>query len=69
MLIVTQVKEYRRVELPEGYHNLPLWDRLYTKRIDIQSIPYLDFSARIQTVHKQTNACGTKQKQEMGLFK
>jgi carbamoyltransferase len=55
MLIVAPVKESRRAELPEGYHNLPLWDRLYTKRSDIQSITHLDFSARIQTVHKETN--------------
>jgi len=30
-------------------------DRLYTKRSDVQSITHLDFSARVQTVHKSTN--------------
>ena len=55
MLIVAPVKESRRAALPDGYHDLPLWDRLYTKRSDIQSITHLDFSARIQSVHKETN--------------
>ncbi len=55
MLIVAPVKESRRKKLPENYNNLPLWDRLYTKRSDLQSITHLDFSARIQTVHKETN--------------
>jgi carbamoyltransferase len=32
-----------------------LWDKLYYERSDVQSITHLDFSARIQTVHKETN--------------
>lgn len=55
MLIVAPVKESRRKVMPEKYHDLPLWERLYTNRSDIQSITHLDFSARIQTVHLETN--------------
>lgn len=55
MLIVSPVKKSRRNELPENFHYLPLWDKLYMKRSDIQAITHLDFSARIQTVHKDTN--------------
>lgn len=55
MLIVAPVKSERRVKLPENYLEKSLWDRLYMKRSDIQSITHLDFSARIQTVHKETN--------------
>ncbi|MDR0232832.1 MAG: carbamoyltransferase [Dysgonamonadaceae bacterium] len=55
MLIVAPVKESRRKKLPEDYYNLSLWERLYYERSDIQSITHLDFSARIQTVHKETN--------------
>jgi carbamoyltransferase len=55
MLIVSPVLEKRRCNLPEQYNDLPLWDRLYTQRSDIQSVTHLDFSARIQTVHKETN--------------
>lgn len=55
MLVVAPVTESRRKKLPENYNNLPLWDRLYTERSDIQSITHLDFSARVQCVHKETN--------------
>lgn len=55
MLMVAPVKENRRKTLPENYHSLPLWERLYFERSDVQSITHLDFSARIQTVHKDTN--------------
>ena len=55
MLMVAPVKESRRKKLPENYHSLPLWERLYFERSDVQSITHLDFSARIQTVHKETN--------------
>ena len=55
MLIVSPVAEKRRKKLPEKYFDLPLWERLYTQRSDVQSITHLDFSARIQTVHKETN--------------
>lgn len=55
MLIVAPVKENHRKKLPDNYNDMPLWDRLYTERSDVQSITHLDFSARIQTVHKETN--------------
>lgn len=55
MLLVAPVKDSRRKKLPENYHNLPLWERLYYERSDVPSITHLDFSARVQTVHKETN--------------
>jgi carbamoyltransferase len=55
MLLIADVKEQRRKKLPENYFDLDLWDRLYYKRSDVQSITHLDFSARVQTVHKETN--------------
>ncbi|MGB0522866.1 MAG: carbamoyltransferase, partial [Flammeovirgaceae bacterium] len=55
MLLVAPVDESRRKELPDNYYDLPLWERLYHERSDVQSITHLDFSARIQTVHKETN--------------
>lgn len=55
MLLVAPVKEDRCKPLPENYNQLPLWERLYFERSDIQSVTHLDFSARIQTVHKDTN--------------
>lgn len=55
MLLVCPVKESRRKTLPANYHDLDLWTRLYHERSDVQSITHLDFSARVQTVHKDTN--------------
>jgi carbamoyltransferase len=55
MLVVADVKKERRKELPDNYFELDLWDRLYLERSDLQSITHLDFSARVQTVHKDTN--------------
>ncbi|MFT5266307.1 MAG: carbamoyltransferase [Polaribacter sp.] len=55
MLLVAPVKKCRRKKLPENYHELPQLERLYQQRSDIQSITHLDFSARVQTVHKETN--------------
>ena len=55
MLLVAPVKENRRKKLPENYHEMSLWDRLYQERSDIQSVTHIDYSARIQTVHKETN--------------
>jgi carbamoyltransferase len=55
MLIVSPVKKVRRKNLPKNFHDLTLWDKLYIDRSDIQSVTHLDFSARIQTVHKETN--------------
>lgn len=55
MLLVAPITQQRRKPLPENYNSLPLFDRLYTPRSDLQSITHIDFSARIQTVHKTTN--------------
>lgn len=55
MLMIAPVKKERRKEIPANYYDLPLWERLYYLRSDIQSVTHLDFSARIQTVHKETN--------------
>lgn len=55
MLLIAPVLESRRKKLPENFHHLDLWQRLYTERSDIQSVTHLDFSARIQTVSKTTN--------------
>ncbi len=55
MLLVAPVKEAHRRALPEGYLKLDLFDRLYVLRSDLPAITHVDFSARIQTVHRQTN--------------
>ena len=55
MLLVAPIKKSRRKNLPDNYDNFDLWEKLYHVRSDVQSITHLDYSARIQTVHKETN--------------
>jgi len=55
MLLVAQVMKERQNPLPEGYHSLPLYDRLYHLRSDVPAITHIDYSARIQTVNKEVN--------------
>jgi len=55
MLLVAPVREEHRRPLPPGYENLELFDRLYHLRSDVPAITHVDYSARIQTVHKETN--------------
>jgi carbamoyltransferase len=55
MLLVADVKKEIRKTIPDNYFELDLWDRLYMERSDLQSITHLDFSARVQSVHKETN--------------
>jgi carbamoyltransferase len=55
MLLVQPVVKSRRKPLPEGYNTMSLKDKLYHLRSDMPAITHIDFSARIQTVHKETN--------------
>lgn len=55
MLVVQPVVKSRREDLPENYNQLSITDKLYFNRSDIPSVTHIDFSARIQTVHKETN--------------
>jgi len=55
MLVVQPVVKSRREPLPENYNQFSINDKLYFNRSDIPSITHIDFSARIQTVHEDTN--------------
>lgn len=55
MLFVAKVKESLRTKLPADFNTWKLYDRLYFKRSTLPAITHLDFSARLQTVHKETN--------------
>jgi carbamoyltransferase len=55
MLLVAPVVDSRKIELPINYQELSLWEKLYFNRSDTPAVTHLDFSARIQTVHKETN--------------
>jgi carbamoyltransferase len=55
MLLVRPVKQERRTALPSDYHQLGVREKLYHLRSDLPSITHIDFSARVQTVHRETN--------------
>jgi carbamoyltransferase len=55
MLLVVPVKKERLKSLPEGYHQLPLRDKLYYLRSDIPAITHIDYSARVQSINREIN--------------
>ena len=55
MLFTAPVHEKHRMPVPEGYPSLPQKEKLYMERSSIQAVTHVDFSARIQTVHEETN--------------
>lgn len=55
MLLVAGVADAVLKALPENYHQLPLMERLYVERSTIPAVTHIDLSARIQTVHRETN--------------
>jgi len=55
MLLVSPLLEKKRNKLPENYNELPLRDKMYFSRSDLPAITHIDFSARVQTVHRETN--------------
>ena len=55
MLLVAPVLEKRRLPLPADRPNLWGIDLLNVPRSDIPAVTHLDYSARIQTVHEETN--------------
>ena len=55
MLFTSQVKKSMRKKLPDNYEELELFPKLYVERSNIPAVTHCDFSARLQTVDKNTN--------------
>ena len=55
MLLVKPIKHNLRKELPPNYNDLNVREKLYYLRSDLPAITHIDFSARVQTVHAETN--------------
>lgn len=55
MLLVAPINEDKQVQLPDNYQAKPLYERLYFLRSDLPAITHIDYSARIQSVNRQTN--------------
>ena len=70
MLLVDDVKKDKRIEMTQKEESLFGIDKLNIKRSSIPAVTHVDYSARIQTVHKQTNpkyhALITKFKEKTG---
>jgi carbamoyltransferase len=55
MLIVAPVQEELRIDLTDEQQQLFGIEKLKLKRSELPAITHVDYSARIQTVHKETN--------------
>jgi carbamoyltransferase len=55
MLLAAEVKKSKQLQMTEEQKNLFGIDKLNIKRSSIPAVTHVDYSARIQTVHKETN--------------
>ncbi|MDC1132729.1 carbamoyltransferase [Candidatus Pelagibacter sp.] len=55
MLMVSNIKKDKTIKMTEDQKNLFGIDKLNVKRSEIPAVTHVDYSARIQTVHKETN--------------
>ena len=55
MLTVQPLKEELRKKVAANYQTLAMQEKLYQERSTLPAITHVDFSARIQTVHQETN--------------
>jgi carbamoyltransferase len=55
MLLVDDVKKDKRIKMTKEEKALFGIDKLNIKRSSIPAVTHVDYSARIQTVHKETN--------------
>jgi carbamoyltransferase len=55
MLLVADVKKERRKDMTEEQKKLFGIDKLNVPRSDIPAVTHVDYSARVQTVHRETN--------------
>jgi len=55
MLMVASIKKNKTIEMNETQKNLFGINKLNVKRSEVPAVTHVDYSARIQTVHKETN--------------
>jgi len=55
MLLVDDVRKDQRIQMTDSEESLFGIDKLNIKRSSIPAVTHVDYSARIQTVHKETN--------------
>ncbi len=57
MLFVAHINSNKKIEMTEQEQNLFGIDKLNIKRSEIPAVTHVDYSARVQTVSKNTNKC------------
>lgn len=55
MLLVSEINNNRKYNLPDNYKDQDIKEKLYHKRSDLQSITHVDFTCRLHTVNKFAN--------------
>ena len=55
MLLVADVKEDKRIQMTDAEQSLFGIDKLNISRSEIPAVTHVDYSARIQTIHEETN--------------
>jgi carbamoyltransferase len=55
MLLVKRVATHREIPYPAGFVKDDVLKQLYFLRSDIPAVTHVDYSARFQTVHRETN--------------
>lgn len=55
MLLVAEVREKHRKEIPEEKQEVRGLDMLGVERSDIPAVTHVDYTSRLQTVHRETN--------------
>jgi carbamoyltransferase len=55
MLLVAPIREDKKIQLPVGYHDKPLYEGLYFLPSNLPSITHIDYSARTKSVSRETS--------------
>ena len=55
MLLVSEINSKKKIEMSQDQNNLFGIDKLNIKRSEIPAVTHVDYSARVQTVHQDTN--------------
>jgi carbamoyltransferase len=55
MLIVKKIREQKRLKLPDNFDQLSIEEKLKVPKSEISAATHVDYTSRLQTVHKEMN--------------